>query len=140
MDRIVHFEIAADNPSRAIDYYSKTFGWDIQKWAGPMNYWLISTGDSKTPSLGGAIMPKEGAPGNVILTIGVTSFEESLKKVIANGGSAVTTKSEIPGVGYFCYCKDTEGNVFGLLQPTDQMQATAKPKKTSKKTKKTESK
>jgi uncharacterized protein len=23
----------------------------------------------------------------------------------------------IPGVGYLAYCTDTEGNVFGVLQP-----------------------
>jgi uncharacterized protein len=26
-------------------------------------------------------------------------------------------KSVIPGIGYFAYCQDTEGNTFGILQP-----------------------
>ena len=24
-------------------------------------------------------------------------------------------KTAVPGVGYFAYCKDTEGNVFGII-------------------------
>jgi len=29
----------------------------------------------------------------------------------------VTKKDVIPGIGDFCYCQDTEGNLFGILQP-----------------------
>ena len=34
MDRVVHFEIQADNPERAIEFYKKVFGWNFQKWEG----------------------------------------------------------------------------------------------------------
>ena len=27
------------------------------------------------------------------------------------------TKTAIPGVGWFAQCKDTEGNIFGIMQP-----------------------
>ena len=30
MPRVVHFEISADNPERAIDFYTKTFGWKTE--------------------------------------------------------------------------------------------------------------
>jgi predicted enzyme related to lactoylglutathione lyase len=28
---------------------------------------------------------------------------------------------ELPGVGWLAYCSDTEGNVFGMLQPPASM-------------------
>ena len=30
MDSIVHFEIPADDPKRAGEFYNKAFGWDVQ--------------------------------------------------------------------------------------------------------------
>jgi len=39
--RVVHFEIHADQPDRAIAFYSGLFGWGFDKWSGPMPYWLM---------------------------------------------------------------------------------------------------
>ncbi len=41
MPRVVHFEIHAGEPERAIRFYEKVLGWSFQKWEGPMEYWLI---------------------------------------------------------------------------------------------------
>ncbi len=41
MSRVVHFEIPADDPARAVKFYEKVFGWKFQKWEGPMEYWLV---------------------------------------------------------------------------------------------------
>jgi predicted enzyme related to lactoylglutathione lyase len=38
---------------------------------------------------------------------------DSVKK---NGGTVLTEKTTVPGVGYFAYCKDTEGNTFGIME------------------------
>ena len=35
MPRVVHFEIHAENPERAIEFYSGLFGWEVMKWEGP---------------------------------------------------------------------------------------------------------
>jgi predicted enzyme related to lactoylglutathione lyase len=39
--RVVHFEIHAEQPDRAIAFYSGLFGWGFDKWSGPMPYWLM---------------------------------------------------------------------------------------------------
>ena len=41
MPRVVHFEIMADDPDRAVKFFKKVFGWRINKWEGPVDYWLI---------------------------------------------------------------------------------------------------
>ena len=35
MARVVHFELPADDPERAVKFYEGVFGWQIQKWDGP---------------------------------------------------------------------------------------------------------
>ena len=115
MPRVVHFEIPADNPTRAAGFYRTVFGWEIKKWEG-MDYWLAATGKKEEMGIDGAIMGRDTA-ATVVNTIGVSSIDEYREKVKRNGGTLVTEKSEIPGVGWFCYCKDTEGNLFGILEP-----------------------
>ena len=36
MSRVIHFDIEADDPQRAAEFYTKVFGWKISKWEGPM--------------------------------------------------------------------------------------------------------
>ncbi|WP_424204801.1 VOC family protein [Sulfuricaulis sp.] len=38
MPRVVHFELPADDPQRAVAFYEKAFGWTITKWEGPFDY------------------------------------------------------------------------------------------------------
>jgi predicted enzyme related to lactoylglutathione lyase len=54
--------------------------------------------------------------GGTVNTISVASFDEAILTVVEAGGSTVTQKVTIPGIGYRAYCKDTEGNIFGILE------------------------
>ncbi len=78
MPRVVHFEIYADNPERAIRFYETVFGWQVHKWEGPMDYWLICTGKDEE-GINGAIMQRDKpltGSGDIIAyvcTIGVDS-------------------------------------------------------------------
>ena len=74
MPRVVHFEIGADDPQRAIAFYEKTFGWKTTKWDGPMDYWLVTTGDEGEPGIDGAIQPRGENPP-VIDVIGVSDID-----------------------------------------------------------------
>jgi len=116
MSRVIHFELAADDPERAVRFYSKVFGWKLNKWDGPEDYWLATTGDSSEPGIDGAIMRRDPQRPPVVNTIGVESLDDSVAKVAANGGTVLESKMPIPGVGYFAYCLDSEGNPFGLMQ------------------------
>ena len=116
MSRVIHFELSADDPERAAQFYQKVFGWQINKWEGPQDYWLATTGEQGTPGIDGAIMRRAPNMPSVINTIGVASLDDALAKVTANGGAAVEPRMSIPGVGYYAYCQDTEGNNFGLME------------------------
>lgn len=116
MGRIIHFEIPADDVARASAFYEKAFGWKIQAWGGPIEYHLIETGPRETPGIDGAIMPREAPVDRVVNTVGVDDIEAARAAVRAAGGELVSDVSDIPDVGKFCYCRDTEGNLLGLMQ------------------------
>ena len=121
MPRVVHFEIPADDPERAVKFYEEVFGWKIDKWEGSVDYWPISTGEEDEPGIDGAIMRREEQRVTVN-TIDVPSLDDFTERIVEAGGKVVTPKMAIPGVGYHSYCMDSEGNVFGVLQsdPTAQ--------------------
>ena len=114
MPRVIHFDIGADQPDRAIKFYSEVFGWKIKKWEGPMDYWLVSTGEG--PGIDGGLAKRMSPSETTTNIIGVPSVDEYLAKIEKSGGKVVMPKTAIPGVGWFASCQDTEGNVFGIMQ------------------------
>ena len=116
MPRVTHFEINADVPGSLVDFYQDVFGWDIHKWEGPVDYWLVTTGEETEPGINGAIMHRRDPSESTINTIEVTSLDYTLEKIENVGGETVAQKIAVPGVGYMAYCKDPQGNTFGLMQ------------------------
>lgn len=116
MPRPVHFEIPADQPERAIGFYQKVFGWTFQKWDGPMEYWMIGTGDPSEPGINGGLMRRLNPGQPCVNTIGVADVDATLATVLSSGGECALPKMAIPGVGWLAYCKDTEGHIFGIMQ------------------------
>jgi predicted enzyme related to lactoylglutathione lyase len=124
MNRPVHFEIHAADPDRAQAFYSGLFGWVFTKWgAGDWDYWLIKTGEGAPGIDGGMIRrmgddPNLAAPTPVIAyvcTIGVEDVDASVARALELGACVAVPKMAIKGVGWLAYCKDTEGNLFGVM-------------------------
>lgn len=116
MSRVIHFEIPAAEPDRAAAFYGKVFGWKFDKWAGATEYWMVTTGKDGTPGINGGMMRKPGGISATTNTIGVDSVDGSVEAVLKAGGKNILPKTPIPTVGYFAYCEDTEGNLFGVMQ------------------------
>ncbi len=116
MPRVVHFEINADNPDRAGEFYSGVFGWTITKWDGPFDYWMVMTGPDEEPGINGGITKRMDPPAATVNTIGVSSYEDYTAKILEKGGKVLTPKMAIPGYGYMGYFLDTEGNPFGIME------------------------
>ena len=124
MGKVVHFEIPADDQSRAREFYSAVFGWQLQHME-EMDYTLALTTavDQQTQiptepgAINGGLMNRTAETPAPVITVDVDSIDDSLKQIESSGGSMVTPRTEIPGMGAFAYFKDTEGNVFGALEP-----------------------
>lgn len=116
MLRVTHFELSADDPERLVDFYTKVFGWRVEKWKGPMDYWLVMTGAEDQPGIDGGIARRSGGTTGVINSVDVPSVDEYVGKIEEAGGSVIRSKTTVPGVGYLAYCRDTDGNVFCIME------------------------
>jgi predicted enzyme related to lactoylglutathione lyase len=95
---------------------------DLPEMDGPMPYWLITTGEADQPGINGGLVQRRGEiDGEAVIayvcTLGVESVDSSTATVLENGGTIALAKMPIPGMGWLVYCKDTEGNIFGMMQP-----------------------
>ncbi|MGH2595098.1 MAG: VOC family protein [Actinomycetota bacterium] len=125
MDGVVHFEIPVDDLERAKAFYTTVFDWEPQAFPD-MQYTIVTTTpvDEQTMrptspgAINGGLMDRSDKTPTPVITIGVDSVEEALKKVEAEGGTVITPSTPIPGMGAFGYFKDSEGNVMGLFQYT----------------------
>ncbi len=116
MPRVSHFEIPADDADRAVGFYQNVFGWQINRWDGPQDYWLVSTGDGDKPGINGGLLNRVQPGHPVINSIDVPSVDDYVTKITRHGGQIVVPKMPITGVGWLAYFKDTEGNIFGIMQ------------------------
>ena len=129
-NRVVYFEIQADEPSRAKDFYEKAFGWKIEKseMDVPMDYWSITTGDKDKPGIDGGLYnrPKEWSSHTYDCTILVEDIDQAIEAVKKAGGKIDKIKEaegaekiEMKQIGWFARGTDTEGNRFGIMQATE---------------------
>ena len=113
----MHFDISADNIERAKNFYHKLFGWKIEKFPGPIEYYLIETHSSKgEKGISGGIAKREKEYQKITNFVEVQSITESIAQVKMLGGKIIEPKTAIPTVGYIAGCLDTEGNTFGIIE------------------------
>ena len=123
-NRVIHFEIQADDIERAKAFYEHAFGWKIEqmmtKEKGGMDYWGLTTGADGTPGINGGMYrrPADNALRTYDCTLMVENIDAAVAAVRANEGTIQQEKMEIPNVGWFARGTDTEGNIFGMMQPT----------------------
>ena len=122
-NRIVHFEIEAVDPERAKNFYAQAFGWQMQQMGQEFgDYVVVVTGDPKEPGgINGGIFinPSGGAKelNAYSCVVGVENIDQAMSNVKSAGGQLLTDKMDIPSIGTFVRCRDTEGNIFTMLQP-----------------------
>ena len=127
MSKVVHFEIPADDLDRAKNFYGSVFGWELQTM--PMNegeYTSVKTTDvdeqtqlpTEPGAINGGMFVRDERLTTPVITIDVDGIDDALKQIESEGGSTVTPRTAIPGMGAFAYFKDPEGNVMGLWETT----------------------
>jgi len=116
MSRVVHFEVPTSDPTASMKFYENVFGWKFNRYEGPMDYWLISTGDPSQPGIDGGLGGAANGITGTVNTVDVDNIDVALAKVLENGGQVMMEKSEIPGVGYLAYVREPGGAVLGMMQ------------------------
>ena len=120
---VAHFEIPGDDPEQLAQFYSRLFGWKIEKVPGDWDYWMVytvPTGENGMPSEPGGInggLYKRQAPEQKPLNyISVGDVDEYVGKAAAFGGTVAMGKTAVPGMGWFAQMLDPDGNMFAVWQ------------------------
>ena len=115
-NRVVHFEIPANQPEALTKFYSSLFGWKFQKASLPgPEYWLCDTG-SDGPGINGAIMQRQDPKQPWMNYVDVPSIDAALEKATNLGAQIALPKMPVPGVGALAAIIDPQGNICGLWE------------------------
>lgn len=122
MDKIVHFEIPANDVERAKKFYADSFGWQITGAPG-MPYHMVTTtevGDDFRPkepgAINGGMLERQGPIESPVLIVNIEEMNSAVERVKAAGGEIVRDPQQVGDMGIVTYFKDPEGNVLGLWQ------------------------
>lgn len=127
MNKVVHFEIPAEDLDRAKGFYGSIFGWQLNTMPMPGGeYTVVMTTpvDEQTQmptepgAINGGMMQRDERTPAPVITVDVEAIDDALRQIEAAGGTTITPRTAIPGMGAFAYFKDPEGNVLGLWETT----------------------
>ena len=114
--KIVHFEIPADDTSRAREFWTAMFGMEWQSFDGPVEYHMFGNEDKQS---GGGLYPRQEGDDRIRVYFNTEDLDATLDRVRELGGDVEEEKSPVPGMGWFAHVRDTEGNRFSFWQ-TDE--------------------
>ena len=122
MSAVRTFEIHTSDQPASAAFYEATVGWTfVEHRFGDVTYWEIVTG-AEGGAAGRMIQragpkPEAGAPVmGAVITVDVADIDAAMKAGQGAGGEIALEKFALPGIGWFGYLKDTDGNVLGLFQ------------------------
>ncbi len=123
MNKVMYFEIQAEDPEKAAAFYSTVFGWKFTKDPNiPVDYWRIETegirgGLLKRPA---KTPPPEFGTNAYVCSMEVENFDATAAKILKNGGKVALPKFAVPGICWQGYFLDPQGNTFGLFQADEK--------------------
>jgi predicted enzyme related to lactoylglutathione lyase len=122
MPRIAHFAIPADDPERAMKFYSDVFGWRFEVgWeydtpSGREKNWTVDTTNLNEPGIDGWLTRREFPGQPISVGIEVSEIETFFGKIEQSGGRVIVRKTPLPNGNWFGVCQDPEGNTFVISQ------------------------
>jgi len=126
MNPVIHFEMPAVDKKRTKKFYETAFGWQMTQLGKEMGDYLLATTSPvdknqmhvKKGAINGGFYQK-GKDGSVPhFVISVENLTKHMDRVKKAGGKITGKPVDIPGIGKFVMCKDTEGNNIGMLEPS----------------------
>jgi uncharacterized protein len=115
-NRVVRFEIPANEPEKLTQFYGDLFGWTFNRAPIPgVEYWLCDTG-SQGPGINGAVMRRQHRQQPWMNYVDVASIDAAIDKATMLGAKVALPKRPVPGVGAVAAIIDPQGNVCGLWE------------------------
>jgi len=127
MDKLVHFEIPADDLKRAKGFYKDIFGWKIEDVPN-MDYTMLYTTEvdekympKEKGVINGGMWKRERSNEGPVLVISVSSIDDYAEKIKKNGGEMLMSKQKVGDMGYYAKFTDPEGNIMGIWENIKEM-------------------
>jgi predicted enzyme related to lactoylglutathione lyase len=119
-NRVVHFEIPANEPEKLTQFYGTVFGWkfNLMEGGGP-EYWLCDTGEGM--GINGAVMRRQHPQQPWMNYVNVPSIDKTLEEAEKLGGKIALPKTPVAGMGAYAAFVDPQGNICGLWETTQPM-------------------
>ncbi len=107
-------ELITPDVPKAKAFYQEIFNWTIKETPQePVGvYTMINVGEM---GIGGMMSPPQ-APTMWLNYIGVDSVDDTVKKALDNGATAMMAGMDLPDVGRIAVLQDPQGATFGLYQ------------------------
>jgi predicted enzyme related to lactoylglutathione lyase len=121
MDAVVHFEVPADDLSRAKKFYTEVFGWKLTD-VPEMNYVIAETTPTKDRrpvepgGINGGMVKRDAIGKTPLIVINVDSIDQTVQKLQQAGGKVVQPKVAVGTMGHYARVTDSEGNTIGLWE------------------------
>ena len=121
---VVHFEIYSDDPDRLGQFYTSLFDWSIEEMPA-MDYGWIKTAETDAKGMptepgrinGGILKRPEGYNGPAWVNyVSVESIDAHVERAKNLGAKLMKGKTPVPGMGWFAFLNDPQGNTFALWQ------------------------
>lgn len=112
-DRVVHFEIGAQEPAPLHRFYAELFDWRVAEVPGA-GYALVDTAGGGGIN-GGIGTSRAGTPWATFY-VAVEDPQAVLDRVQSLGGRTVVPQTEVPGMITFAMFDDPDGLLVGLVR------------------------
>lgn len=117
---ITHIDIPVNDMTRASEFYSELFGWQIAEIPGFEGYPMWRAPNQIS---GGGLAPRNDDFICPRSYVEVDSIDEVLAKAVAGGGQVLMEKSPIDATSAFAVFSDPDGNHIGLFEGQTQADA-----------------
>jgi predicted enzyme related to lactoylglutathione lyase len=118
MNQVDHIELSTDDPTAAVAFYGKVFGWKIDgspmPGGGVYNMFRTANGGG---GITGKMMPEQ--PTAWLPYVSVNSIAHTLGAVHDNGGATVQPHTPIGDMGAIAVFRDPTGGHIGLWEPSE---------------------
>ncbi|MEM8963534.1 MAG: VOC family protein [Acidobacteriota bacterium] len=110
---VLHFDIGCRDREKVGAFYRDLLGWTLS----PANDLSSEVDTGSGEGINGAITSLGHEPHNYVMIYAtVEDVEASMEQVKELGGQVDLGPVPVPGRGRFAWCKDPDGNLFGLWQ------------------------
>lgn len=109
MAKVEHFEIPADDITRAAAFYREVLDFEYEPWGDDMGMLTNPGGEGINGDL-----HQRGAAPHPTIVFTVDSIEKTVEAAVARGGEQVGNIAHLTETSRWVYIRDSEGNLVGL--------------------------